>query len=107
MRSSLVALDLDYDLLNECSQQLLRVTWRGGRGVPHPGKIRLDREQMIALYPREYAWTLLFAVRELRFSGFEGAQALFSLALGPTRNQTIVGINGTVSTAFIALPGQW
>src|SRR5271157_1904883 len=61
---------------------------------------------MLALCLREQAWTLLLAARKFGSCGFEGRQAFFPLALEPTRDQAVIGIDGTVptfgATRFIA-----
>src|SRR5260370_29572637 len=93
----LVALNPDDNLLDECLQQLLPVARRGGRGVPNLGQIGRDGEQMVAFLRGEQAGMLLLATFKVSFGGVESAQTLFPLALEPTRNQAVIGINSTVS----------
>ena len=105
---SLVALDLDDDLLEQCPQQLLPVTRRGRCRVPDGGKIGSECEQTVALVLGEHAWTFLFAARKLGLGGFECAQALLPLALQAASDQPVVWIDGTVAALgaarFVACP---
>src|SRR5215472_5798899 len=107
MGRGLVALNLDDDLVDEGSQQLLPVA-RGGRGcIPDTGEIGPECEQAVTLLVRDRARALPLAIGKLGLGGFERPQALLPFAFEAACHQAVVRIDGAIAALalrFVAGP---
>src|SRR6185295_11790275 len=70
---------------------------RGVVVVPDIGEIGAEHGDAAALLAREHARALLLAAAKLRLRGLERTQALLPRLLQTTRDEPIVGIDGTIS----------
>src|SRR5215470_8103334 len=91
------ALHFDDDFFEQRSEQLLAVTRRSRRRIPHSVDICSDREQACAFCLRKHTGAFRFAAGELSLCRLERAQALLPLALKATGNQAIVWIDGAIT----------
>ena len=97
-----VALDFDDDLVNQRSQQFLSVPRRRRCCSPNRDKIGSERKDAVALLLVDRSGACSFTTRKIGFGGLHRLQAFFPLAFEPTRNETVVRVDGSIA-AFGAL----
>ena len=97
MRAIAIFVDGDDDFLDHRAQQFLLVAWRGGWRLPNCEQIGAERKQLGTLLRAERSRPQCLPLRELGLGLVECAQAVLPLGLEPTRNKTVVGVDGTIA----------
>src|SRR5262249_31620124 len=88
----LIALDLDNHLLDQRTQQLLPVAWRGRGCGPYGGEVGTEGAQAIALLDREHAPALILATCQFLLRRLQRPAALLPRTLEAERDEPVVGI---------------